>query len=287
MNLSISTVEDTLEARRFLLEEGQRHYRDLPWRRNLDPWGVLISEVMLQQTQVARVIPAYERWMTKFPSPEALASSSREEVLRSWSGLGYNRRAIRLHECARAIAEDHGGRVPNELAALESLPAIGSYTARAILAFAFDKAEVFLETNIRAVLIRHFFEDRQEVAERELAELAGLLLDREHPRIWYWALMDYGAHLKHSEENYARRAQRYRVQSPFHGSLRQARGSVLRILLEHSPLSEDEIILRTGLDHGKVRGALAGLAQEGFLVCDPDSGRSTPVWSLKTDKSRC
>ncbi|MDH7483907.1 MAG: A/G-specific adenine glycosylase, partial [Spirochaetales bacterium] len=238
-----------------------------------------------QQTQVPRVIPVYERWMTKFPSPETLACSSREEVLRSWSGLGYNRRAIRLHECARAIAEDHGGKVPNELAALESLPGIGFYTARAILAFAFDKAEVFLETNIRTVLIRHFFKERHDVSERELTELAGLLLDREHPRIWYWALMDYGAYLKRSEENYARRAQKYRVQSPFHGSLRQARGTVLRMLLERSPLSEEEIILRSGLDQEKVRSALAGLAQEGFLECDAGAGQSVPVWSMNTNKS--
>ncbi|MGH8921406.1 MAG: A/G-specific adenine glycosylase, partial [Actinomycetes bacterium] len=128
--------------------------RDLPWRRTREPWAVLVSELMLQQTQVARLVPRYERFLARFPTPPALAAAPVADVIAEWAGLGYNRRAVNLHRAARQVTAKHGGRIPAALADLLALPGIGPYTARAVLAFAFEEPVGVLDVNAARVSAR-------------------------------------------------------------------------------------------------------------------------------------
>jgi A/G-specific adenine glycosylase len=210
------------------------HYgRTFPWRTNLDPWGVLLSEFMLQQTQTLRVVPYWETFTKRWPRPADLAGASLEEVLKEWSGLGYNRRAKMLRECARSICEKHGGAVPDTPEKLLTLPGIGPYSSGAIACFAWNYPAVFIETNIRAVLIHFFFQDRADIGDDELFPILAETLDQSNPRIWYWALMDYGAELKKLTANPNRKSSGYTRQSRFEGSFRQIRGAIIRQLAAH------------------------------------------------------
>jgi A/G-specific adenine glycosylase len=173
-----------------LLVWGERELRDLPWRQTRDPWAVLVSEVMAQQTGVDRVIPYYEAFLARFPHPAACAAAPASAVLWLWSGLGYNRRALNLHRCAQALVTDHGGTVPDDLAALLALPGVGPYTARAVLAFAFEQPVGVVDTNVGRVLARR--------AGRPLGGAeAQTLADDQVPshRAWLWnqTLMELGA----------------------------------------------------------------------------------------------
>lgn len=205
--------------------------RDLPWRKTKDPYKILVSEVMLQQTQAARVIEKYPEFLRAFPNIEALAGTSLANVLRVWQGMGYNRRARYLHDTAQAIVRDHKGRVPKTEPELRALPGIGHYTANAILAFAHNEPCVFIETNIRRVFIHRFFGDKREVSDKEILPLVEVTLDTKNPREWYYALMDYGAHLpKDARKNPNRQSKHYTRQSMFKGSLRELRGKIIRSL---------------------------------------------------------
>jgi A/G-specific adenine glycosylase len=245
------------EFQKTILEYYTCYGRDFPWRRNLDPWGILVSEFMLQQTQTARVVPYWERWMKKWPAPAALASSSLEEAVREWSGLGYNRRAKHLWECAGAISEKHDGRVPDTPEALLALPGIGPYSSGAIACFAWNYPVVFIETNIRSVLLHFFFQDKTGVGDETLIPLLKISLDRENPRRWYWALMDYGAELKKTTVNPNRKSAGYTRQSRFKGSLREVRGLIVRKLLNRGRQNEKALF-------GDVKADLAGLREEDF-----------------------
>lgn len=222
-----------------------RGRHDLSWRipaadSSFDPYKIMVSELMLQQTQVSRVVPKYQAFLQQFPTLQTLAEASLGDVLRAWSGLGYNRRAKFLHQAAQFIVETYSGRFPKQASELTILPGIGVNTAGAILAYAFNQPGVFVETNIRSVFIHHFFDDRATVTDQEIRALVSETLDREHPREWYWALMDYGAYLKQTASNPARRSQTYSQQSPFQGSWRQVRGHVIR-LLGARPYSASEL----------------------------------------------
>jgi A/G-specific adenine glycosylase len=212
------------------------HGRDeLPWRsvtedRQLDVYHVVVSELMLQQTQVGRVIPKYHQFLEQFPTVQDLAIASMGDVLRAWTGLGYNRRAKFLWQTARQVVQEYGGVFPQQLEALVQLPGIGRNTAGAILAYAYNQPVVFVETNIRTVFIHHFFRDQSDVTDKIILELVAETLDREHPREWYWALMDYGAYLKQLVGNLSRLSQTYTKQSTFQGSKRQIRGKILQQL---------------------------------------------------------
>lgn len=210
-------------------EKQGRH--DLPWRQKLpdgtlDPYAVLVSEMMLQQTQVSRVIAKYEAFLTEFPTVEILAKSELADVLRAWQGLGYNRRAKFLWQSARVIRAD--GAFPSTHETLAVLPGVGDNTAGAILAYAYNQPAVFVETNIRTVFIHHFTRDvlRQALAMSTRPPFAGLFRGARH---FYWALMDYGTYLKTLVRN-NRQSLHYAKQSPFHGSRRQIRGQVLKAL---------------------------------------------------------
>jgi A/G-specific adenine glycosylase len=221
-------------------ETAWQHYHqagrhDLPWRLaepdgSFDPYKIMVSELMLQQTQVNRVIAKYDEFLALFPTVAVLAAAPLGDVLRAWSGLGYNRRAKFLHQAAQQIQSEYGGVFPQTAPALVALPGIGVNTAGAILAYAFNQPVVFIETNIRTVFIHHFFDDRDGVADAEIFALVSETLDHEQPREWYWALMDYGAFLKQTVGNRNRQSKSYAKQSTFHGSRRQIRGQVLRLL---------------------------------------------------------
>lgn len=246
-----------------------RHFRNnprpLPWRTTDDPYHVLVSEVMLQQTQVERVLPKYEAFIARFPTVSSLAAAPLAEVLGLWQGLGYNRRGMLLKRAAEAIMADHGGVVPSEPAQLATLAGIGRYTAGAIAAFAFGIATPFVETNIRSVFIHHFFHDRTDVSDGEILPLVEATMDRNNVRDWYNALMDYGVMLKKNNPNPSRKSRHHSRQSPFRGSNREIRGQILRLLLETPGLTAGEIVSRCGKDGERVREMLQVLAAEGLV----------------------
>lgn len=211
------------------------HGRDLPWRQpeidgSVDPYKILVSEIMLQQTQATRVIPKYEQFLAHFPDVNSLANASQQAVLVAWSGLGYNRRARFLHQAAQAIVSCHAAAVPQTEKDLMALPGVGINTARAILTYAFNQRAAFIETNIRTVYIYHFFEDQDSVQDADILKYVTDTLDTEHPREWFWALMDYGTHLKATIGNLSRNSKHYTRQSAFKGSKRQIRGMILKLL---------------------------------------------------------
>lgn len=248
----------------------QEYYRkngrdNLPWRKTKDPYRILVSEMMLQQTQVDRVIPYYKRFLKRFPTAGALAEAPLREVLKEWSGLGYNRRAKFLHLAAQAIVKHHGGKMPREYAALRALRGVGEYTAKAVRTFAFDESESLLETNIRTALIHEFFPRGRKVRDEKLTEILGACQRHiESPRIWYWALMDYGAFIKKEHGNASRQSRVYAKQKPFVGSLREVRGAILRMLATRGRISEKLLLKENRFDSARIALALSALAYEGM-----------------------
>jgi A/G-specific adenine glycosylase len=223
------------ELVRTVKEYYRRHgRRSLPWRRTRDPYHILVSEVMLQQTQVERVIPKYKLFLRTFPAVHTLAQSSLSSVLRVWQGLGYNRRAKMLHECAKRITKKYNGQFPRTHEELMELPGIGHYTAGALMAFAFNKPIPVIETNIRSVYLHHFFKGKTDITDAEITRLVERTLDTKNPREWYYALMDYGAHIKKEFGNPNSRSKHYARQSAFKGSDREIRGAIIRLLAKKS-----------------------------------------------------
>lgn len=255
------------EFRRRVRDHYHEHGRhDLPWRLTADPYAVLVSEVMLQQTQVARVVPRFGEWLSMFPTPAALAGAPLEVVLRAWQGLGYNRRAVALQRAAAVIAEEHGGVVPSDREALLALPGVGPATAAGVRAFAFGLPDIYLETNVRAVYLHEFFADADDVPDSAIRPLVEETLDYDDPRTWYWALLDYGAHLKRTVPNPSRRSRHHARQSPFEGSHRQVRARTLRAVLGEPNATAGELQESLGVECDRLERALAELVTEGFLA---------------------
>jgi A/G-specific adenine glycosylase len=242
--------------------------KTLPWRLDAEPWGVLVSEFMLQQTQIERVIPYWERWMQLWSTPTSLASASLEDALRQWSGLGYNRRGRFLWDCARRICAEFGGKVPDTPEKLRSLAGIGAYSAGAIACFAYNYPSVFIETNIRAALIHFFFPRKTKVPDSELIPLLESALDIKNPRRWYWALMDYGAAIKKETPNPNRRSAHYTRQSPFEGSFRQRRGAVLRSLITAGPADAQALQIRTQTEREIFYQVINSLEKDMMVCCE-------------------
>ncbi len=203
---------------------------DLPWRQTHEPYKILVSEIMLQQTQVARVITKYDEFLRLFPTVQSLAKAPLGAVLTAWQGLGYNRRAKMLHQCARTIVDEYKGDWPTDIATLRSLPGIGPYTAGAVAAFAFSIPSTIIETNVRTVYLHHFFSNQSDVPDTALLPIITATLDHDDPRSWYYALMDYGSHLKQTIGNKNTQSKHYTKQSKFAGSDRQIRGAIIRAL---------------------------------------------------------
>lgn len=265
-----TSIEDVMAFRASVLDLYAREGRNFAWRRTTEPWAILVSEVMLQQTQTDRVSPKYEAWMARFPDAASVAAAGLPELYESWRGLGYNSRALRLREAARICASRYSGQPPADENLLLELPGVGRYTARAVLAFAYGLPTVFLETNIRAALIFSFFPGKENIDDRELEQTAALVLDRDDPRTWYQALMDYGAWIKRREPNPSRRAAGYSRQARFEGSTRQARGAVLRAIADSGRLDLRLFAAESGIDYGRLRTAALGLERDGLVKASGD-----------------
>jgi A/G-specific adenine glycosylase len=245
-------------------------YRDFAWRRTTDPYAILVSEVMLQQTQVVRVEKYFERWIVRFPTIDALAAASIADVLELWQGLGYNRRALMLKRSAERISENHAGVVPADYDALIACPGIGPATAAGVLAFAFNVPATYLETNVRTVVLHELFADVVDVNDREVravVEATSRLSASQgiEPRTWNYALLDYGAWLKRTMPNPSRRSKHHTQQSTFEGSRRQKRAALLRLILTSPGLQCNEYARMSGYDPGIVEDILNDLTTEGFL----------------------
>lgn len=239
--------------------------RQFAWRNIEDPYKVLISEVMLQQTQTQRVIEKYEQFTIEFQSFEMLAHASLRDVLSVWQGLGYNRRGKFLHQLAQIVVNDYKSALPDEPNILTQLPGIGPATAASICAFAFNKPTIFIETNIRAVFLHFFFSGKAEVHDKELMPLVAQTVDQLNSREWYYALMDYGVMLKRTIPNPSRASRHHYKQSKFVGSNRQIRGKIIKTLTEVVELSSGDLLNQIECEKNRLNAIIDGLLSEGIV----------------------
>jgi A/G-specific adenine glycosylase len=255
-----------------------------PWRGSPDPYAVWVSEVMLQQTQAARVVPAYTSFLRSFPTVRELALAPRRDVVAQWGGLGYNRRAVRLSEAARAIVRDHGGRIPHDKDELLELPGVGPYTAAAVASMGFGEPVAVVDTNVRRVVSRvHLGVDGHEVPAKEVWGLAEGWLDRDDPVTWNQALMDLGrevcrpkprcdvcplAGVCRFRRDGATASRGPSRQEPFEGSTRQVRGAVVNALRSHPWLTPAQLASETGFPVDRVEAAVATLSVDGLVEVD-------------------
>ena len=248
----------------FVRERGQQLYRPMPWREHLDPYWILISELMLQQTQVDRMRPKFDAFIGEFPDVAALAAADQSAVTKAWQGLGYNRRALYVARAARMIMNEFGGKVPSTPEDLVRLPGVGPNTAGAVAAYAYNQPVLFVETNVRTVYFHHFFAGEAEITDQVILEKLAQTIDTKNPREFYWALMDYGTHLKKSGVRVNHQSKHYKKQSKLQGSLREMRGLILKHLTTHDVAREDEL---RAVFCGDLRfeAALLGLQKDGFL----------------------
>ncbi len=253
------------EFQQMVLSYYELHGRDMAWRHTSDPYQILVSEVMLQQTQVERVALKFPEFIETFPSVSALAAATLTDVLTVWQGMGYNRRAVSLQKCAVKIMTEYNGVLPANVDQLATFPGIGKATASSIAAFAFNMPVVFIETNIRRVFIHFFFSGSETVSDSAILPLVERTLDRANPRVWYWALMDLGSALKKTVTNPNRRSSHYTKQSPFEGSDRKIRGIILKLLLREHVLEEEEFLIRLSEDRSRILRILGTLESEGFI----------------------
>ena len=284
-----------------LLAWGERHRRDLPWRGTRDPWAILVSEVMLQQTQIARVVPRYEAFLAEFPDPSACASAPVAAVIRAWDGLGYNRRAVQLHRCAERVVDQHGGCLPRDMAALLELPGVGPYTARAVLVFAYEHDVGVVDTNVGRVLARW---QGRRLGAAEAQAAADEAVPSGEGWAWNQALFDFAAGVC------TRRTPRCdqcpvssaccwqgrgadpadgsaRVsggQSRFEGSDRQGRGRLVAALRQ-GPLPTSDVAAAAGWadDLNRADRILAALVADGIAVIDENGMVKLPDTRLSAD----
>lgn len=243
--LSVSSLDKYMNDTAFV-KQVLTHYKkygrhDLPWRKNPSAYRVLVSELMLQQTQVSRVMPKFRLWMKQYPTLSALRSASLRDVLLLWEGLGYQRRAKALHEIAKEMLS-----VPRTFELLNELPGVGPYTASAVVSFAYDEfGHPLLETNIRTALIEYFYKNKSAIPDELLYTKLRVLeqdkaVQRVGARAWYSALMDYGAHLKSQHISHNAKTKNYRTQSVYKGSLRELRAKILFAITHKEALPTDE-----------------------------------------------
>ncbi len=266
----MSQPSEKLESfREFIWHYYALNKRDFAWRNVEDPYKVFISEIMLQQTQTFRVIEKYEEFMAAFPTFQELADVSLRDVLTAWQGLGYNRRGKFLHQSAQCIVAEHNAILPNDPAVLVELPGIGPATAASMIAFAYNVPTVFIETNIRTVFIHSFFADQEKVHDRDIIPLVAATVDKENPREWYYALMDYGVYLKKRHPNPSRKSVHHNKQSMFQGSDRQIRGMIIRMLTTQYPaLEREQLVKNIDREPDRVGRILDELIAEKMIVSE-------------------
>ena len=260
--MKIIPTSSTLHQFQTFLLRWYQHYgrTSLPWRQTRDPYAILVSELMLQQTQVSRVIPKYQAFLQLFPDLKTLRTAKLETVLAAWQGLGYNRRAKYLWQLAQVTLE-----LPRDQIALQKLPGIGPYTAGAIAAFAFNQPVTLIETNVRTVFLYHFFPGQTAVSDAELLPLISATVPTQQAGAWYAALMDYGSYLKSVLPNPSRQSKHHTKQSRFQGSARQVRGELLRLLL-NAPATKAELLSQLTSNAEHFETALAQLLKEQLIV---------------------
>ena len=247
--------------RRRILDFYRKHGRTLPFRETTDPYCITVSEIMLQQTQVERVVERYKMWVDRWPNWASLAQTDRRAVLSAWSGLGYNRRALYLRDMAGVIVNDYGGNMPTSPEELKKLPGIGDYTAHAIAIFAFNAPLVTIDTNIRKVLI-HELDLPHDTSPEHLREYARLLLPRGKSREWHNALMDYARMAIRREAGAIKPVS---TQSRFEGSRRQIRGEIVRRLTDRTRISIAVLARDMERDEDDIRTAALSLETEGLV----------------------
>lgn len=271
-----------------ILDFAKTNYRVFPWRNTVDPYEILVSEIMLQQTQTERVVPKYTEWLHSFPTMQSLAKASLPEVLTHWNGLGYNRRARFLQQAAKMILEKYNGIFPQKAELIDELPGVGEYTAKAVACFAFGAQEVFIETNIRTVYLSTFIlgheieNNKNEKSQKSdfqvesdstknpiddtvLLSLIKQTLYKKDVRLWYYALMDYGAKIKKEIGNLNRVSANYVKQSKFKGSLRQARGAIVRQLTRQKRATLAEIAKKEDIEIERIQEAAEKLIAEEII----------------------
>ena len=264
------TIARIRKFQKTITDHYRAYGRDFPWRPptlqlrkngTADPYVVLVSEIMLQQTQVARVVPKYPRWIKRFPNPEALTKATVGDVVKYWQGLGYNRRALNLKRAAEIIVRRHKGIFPKTIREIGTLPGVGPYTAGAVAAFAFKTPSAFIETNSRTVYLHFFFKRRKRASDKEILTFIHRTLPKKNIREWYNALMDYGAMLKETAGNANTRSVYYTKQAAFKGSKRELRGALLRKATEQATISASDVASEKYV----VADVLYELVHEGFL----------------------
>jgi len=266
MKTDIISNQEVLVFQQLIWDYYAANRRDFPWRYVDDPYYVVVSEIMLQQTQTYRVEPKFKQFVERFPIWTDMASASWPDVLITWQGLGYNSRAKRLHEIAKRIVSEFNGRVPDTPDILVTFPGIGPNTAGSICAFAYNKPTIFVETNIRAVFIHHFFPGKDKISDKLILPLVEATLDYTDPRSWYYALMDYGVFLKRQAGNPTRRSTHYTRQSKFEGSDRQIRSMILRQLLVARKIHKDELIACIDREPERILRLLNDLCDEKLII---------------------
>lgn len=257
----------------------KKNKRDFPWRaptlklrrdKKLDSYKILISEVMLQQTQTYRAVPKYNMWIKKFPNFETLNKASFSKILKAWSGLGYNRRALYLKQIAQQVVNEHNGKLPMDEQILVKFPGIGKNTACSVIVFSTNIPLIFIETNIRRVFIHEFFQDKNTVDDKEILKLVEKTIDTKNPREWYYGLMDYGAILGKLPNNPNSKSKHYKKQSRFEGSLRQIRGAIIRELSISNVRKTTQLKEKITKDEEMFKKALKQLEKEQFIHVDED-----------------
>lgn len=242
----------------------------MPWRNIANPYKIFVSEMMLQQTQVERVKIKYAEFIKKFPTLTSVAKAEKNEVLRVWQGLGYNRRALFIKKACEEIILKHKGKFPKDFQTLQTLPGIGPSTAGALCAFAYNQPVFFIETNIRAVLLHFFFKNKDNVSDKEVLEvLKKVTLNTTDPRDWYYALYDYGTQLKKSlgkkKTQLHKKSKHYNTQSKFEGSFRQKRAQVLKLKLSNPNIKDIEIISHLKLEPQEFEDVLLSLDKDELI----------------------
>jgi A/G-specific adenine glycosylase len=267
------TFDGIIQFQNLIYDFYNRKGRSFPWRETNNPYHILVSEFMLQQTQTQRVIKKYEQFLIAFPDFPSLAQAPLQDVLSVWQGLGYNRRALSLKKTAHLIVSRHG-TLPDDPALLTTFPGIGKATAGAIIAYAFNKPAVFLETNIRTVFLHFFFSEEYNITDEQILPLVEQTLDRNNPRTWYYALTDYGVWLKEKYKNPEKRSAHYQLQSPFKGSNREIRGAILTILLSEGEMPVENLVRKLSFKKEKVESMLRQLSIEKFITIEEKSGKA-------------
>ncbi len=247
------------------------HKRKFPFRENITPYNVLISEIMLQQTQTGRVSEKFLKFTEKFPNFQSLSQAPLDIILKEWKGLGYNRRAVALKKITEIIVKDYNNELPDSLETLKSFPQIGHNTASSIITFAFNKPTAFIETNVRRVYIYFFFPKKRNISDKEILPIVKLTIDKNNPREWYYALMDYGVMLKKLHPELNKKSAHYRKQTPFKGSSRQIRGELLKMLINNKTIKIQEFKKKIKIDDTeRLKKILNQLQKEGFIEIRED-----------------